>query len=75
MSGVIDPCSFTIIDTIFLEIPSVLASSEIDNESGSIYCLLNMPPGCVGGHFLILIMLSSAMTGYIKFFSQLGDLI
>ena len=56
MSGVIEPRSLTIFDNVFLDIPNVSASSEMVSDKGSIYCLFNMPPGCVGGLFLVLIL-------------------
>lgn len=54
MSGVTELCSFTILESVFLDIPRVCARSDTVKDNGSIYCLFKMPPGCVGGLCLVL---------------------
>jgi len=55
MSGVMVPRSFIILDSVFLDTLSSTAYSDTVRDNGSIYCLFKIPPGCVGGLFLVLI--------------------
>lgn len=61
ISGVTEPLSFTSLETVFLETPICFDNSDTVISIGARYSRFNIPPGWVGGLFLLFIAFSSVV--------------